>query len=200
MPAAVSSAACSSTGCCQLAHVIGAHLLKREWRDLSKELAGVDDVGDPRNGLLLYKPLEWAFHTSRLAFTRDAATGRFVAHLLDGNLAGVKLVDKAQELLKDRYLGTEDAAELGDMRLSDVDGLPLTLPPGVSPLRRCLCLHANLARQEAQRKEWLPPGGFEFDDFWSSEGDEMVLAWLQMQQARLDDAAERSSSSSSSGE
>jgi hypothetical protein len=37
--------------------VIAAHLLKREWDYLSRELADVEDVDDVRNGLLLYKPL-----------------------------------------------------------------------------------------------------------------------------------------------
>ena len=183
------------------AYVIGAHLLKREWGDMSKELADVDDVEDPRNGLLLYKPLEWAFDTSRLAFTWDGATSRFVAHLLDGHLANVKLVEKAKELLKDRYRRSEDAVELGEMCFSDVDGLPLVLPLGFTPYRRCLCLHANLARQEALRNEWLSPGSFEFEDFWSSDGDDKVLAWLKLQRVTLHEGAEEhSTSTSSSGE
>ena len=183
------------------AYVIGAHLLKREWGDMSKELADVDDVEDPRNGLLLYKPLEWAFDTSRLAFTWDEATSRFVAHLLDGHLANVKLVEKAKELLKDRYRRSEDADELGEMCFSDVDGLPLVLPVGFLPFRRCLCLHANLAREEALRNAWLSPGSFEFQDFWSSDGDDKVLAWLHLQQVTLQEVAEEhSNSTSSSGE
>ena len=39
--------------------VIASHLLKREWDYVSRELADVVDVEDVRNGLLLYKPLEW---------------------------------------------------------------------------------------------------------------------------------------------
>ena len=39
--------------------VIASHLLKREWDYVSRELADVEDVEDVRNGLLLYKPLEW---------------------------------------------------------------------------------------------------------------------------------------------
>ena len=39
--------------------VIALHLLKREWDYVSRELADVEDVEDVRNGLLLYKPLEW---------------------------------------------------------------------------------------------------------------------------------------------
>ena len=39
--------------------VIASHLLKREWDYVSRELADVEDVEDIRNGLLLYKPLEW---------------------------------------------------------------------------------------------------------------------------------------------
>jgi hypothetical protein len=44
--------------------VIGGHLFKRKWKDRS-HIIGIDDVDDTRNGLPLWKPVEWAFDTSR---------------------------------------------------------------------------------------------------------------------------------------
>lgn len=164
--------------------VIAAHLLKREWDDLSRQLADVDDVDDVRNGLLLYKPLEWAFDTSRLAFVWDGARGAFVAHVLDPNILDVRLVDKAKAVLKERHkTGDEDV--LRDRCFRDVHGTALVLPLGFSPWRRCLCLHAHLARDEALRRKWLTSDEeFRFDDFWSEDmsGVEKVRHWLSAQQ------------------
>ena len=165
------------------AHVTGAHLLKREWADFSAELADVTDIEDVRNGLLLYKPLEWAFDTSRLAFVWEPASGRFVAHLLDRSIAHQLLVTRAKELLKERFRENGgDALALAGRSFGDVHGTALMLPPGFSPLRRCLCFHAHLAREEALRKAWISSAAeFTFVDFWSNEGDEKVLAWLRVQ-------------------
>ena len=179
--------------------VIAAHLLKREWDYLSRELADVDDVDDVRNGLLLYKPIEWAFDTSRLVFVWDGGRGSFVAHVLDPNILDVQLVDKAQAELKERYK-TGDEAILGDRCFRDVQGSALVLPLAFSPWRRCLCFHAHLARDEALRRGWLKSGEeFEFDDFWSEgvSGVEKVRLWLSAQQQHpLFEEAEGSDSDS----
>ena len=164
--------------------VIAAHLLKREWDYLSRQLADVDDVDDARNGLLLYKPLEWAFDTSRLVFIWDGARGSFVAHVLDPNILAVRLVDKAQAELKERYK-TDDEAILGDRCFRDVHGVALVLPLAFSPWRRCLCFHAHAARDEALRRAWLTSvEDFQFEDFWSEgvNGMEKVRLWLSAQQ------------------
>ena len=172
--------------------VIAAHLLKREWDYLSRELADVDDVDDVRNGLLLYKPIEWAFDTSRLVFIWDGARNSFVAHILDPSILAVRLVEKAKAVLKERYK-TGDEAILGDRCFRDVHGSALVLPLAFSPWRRCLCFHAHLARDEALRQGWLKSGEeFQFDDFWSEgvSGVEKVRLWLSAQQQHplLEDA------------
>ena len=146
--------------------VVAAHLLKREWDYLSRQLADVDDVDDARNGLLLYKPLEWAYDTSRLAFTWDGERSSFVAHVLDPSILDVRLVDKAQTELKERYKTGAEQAILGDRCFRDVHGSALVLPHAFSPWRRCLCFHAHAARDEALRRSWLTSGDdFQFEDF-----------------------------------
>ena len=44
--------------------VVGAHLFKHKWKDRS-HVIGIEDIDDTRNGLPVWKPVEWAFDTSR---------------------------------------------------------------------------------------------------------------------------------------
>ena len=56
--------------------IIAAHLYKHCWYDLVKEDLGFDDIDDVKNGLLLWKPVEHAFDTSRLCFIYEKCTDR----------------------------------------------------------------------------------------------------------------------------
>lgn len=44
--------------------VIGTHLFKHQWKE-QVHLIRLADIDDTRNGLPLWKPIEWAFNTSR---------------------------------------------------------------------------------------------------------------------------------------
>ena len=76
--------------------VVAAHVFKHEWSTLAKACLDIDDVDDIRNGLLLYRPLEWAFDTGRLMFV--AESGAFVLRLLDPAIREVSLHAKAAQL------------------------------------------------------------------------------------------------------
>jgi hypothetical protein len=60
--------------------VIASHLYKSEWRDLAKAELGIEDIDDVGNGLLLWKPIEYAFDTSALCFVYDKGTDRCVCN------------------------------------------------------------------------------------------------------------------------
>jgi len=45
--------------------VIASHIFKRQWHKTAKTLQDFE-IHDPCNGLLLFKPFEWAFDTSRM--------------------------------------------------------------------------------------------------------------------------------------
>lgn len=125
-----------------------------------------------------YSPLlSRAFDTSRLAFVWDGLRDAFVAHVLDPEIMDVRLVDKAREKLGARFKAADEPA-LGDRRFRDVHLRALVLPFGFMPWRRCLCLHAHMARDQAARMGWLPP--FDFEDFWSegTSGAAKVQLWL----------------------
>jgi hypothetical protein len=167
-------------------NITGSHLLKREWAPYSMLLAGIDDVNNMRNGLLLYKPLEWAFDTSRLTFIWDAKRKKLVAHILDESIMDVALSSKAWELLKQRY--RRDQRLLQGRRFRDVHGVALKLPTGFMPWRRALCFQAHHARMEAERRMWKSPGEFTFEDFWSEDDayTPRVIAWLRDSEEQAD--------------
>lgn len=170
-------------------NVIAAHLAKRSWHGFVKPLLGFVDVDDVRNGLLLHKSIEWAFDTSRLAFVWDAAREALVAHVLDPSILPVLLSKKAEELLRSPPTGryTPDDAVLAGRTFGSVDGLALVARH--APFRRCLCMHAHLAREEAVHRGWLRSvKDFPFDDFWSEAGSahDKVLAWLRLPEAQME--------------
>ena len=163
--------------------VIGAHLFKHEWADLAKPLLDIDSIDDARNGLLLYKPLEWAFDTGRLAFVWDRVTQSFVAHVLDPDVRELSLHQKAAELLSS---DVSDVAQhhklLGHQTtFGSIHGTSLQLPDGFMPWRRCLCFHALVTRRAAVRAGWIADeSGFHFEEFWSEGSDcrARVESWL----------------------
>ena len=171
--------------------VIGAHLFKHEWADLAKKLLDIDSVNDVRNGLLLYKPLEWAFDTGRLMVV--AESGEFIVRLLDPAIREVSLhakaaqmVHKSEEEQKTLLLMLTRDHPLPEKRrtfgeLHDTRAR-LVLPSGFRPWRRCLCFHAHVVRQQALRFQWIATlDDAPFEDFWSEGSDAMerVRHWLE---------------------
>lgn len=76
--------------------VIGSHLFKWEWSEYVHVL-GFENIDDVKNGLPLWKPLEWAFDTSRLCFTFDKNSDKFIAKIMDPSILTKWLVDIGQE-------------------------------------------------------------------------------------------------------
>ena len=62
-----------------------------------KHLVGIEEINSSRNGLLLFRPIEWSFNNSRAIFVRDEL-GNWVYTLLDQGLRNVQLIDKFVEL------------------------------------------------------------------------------------------------------
>ena len=47
--------------------VIAAHLLPKRLGYICNELLSLTDINDARNGLLIFRPFEWAFDTGKLS-------------------------------------------------------------------------------------------------------------------------------------
>ena len=130
--------------------VIGFHLFKWEWSEYV-HLLGFDDIDDVKNGLPLWKPIEWAFDTSRLSFTFDKTLDKFIAKVMDSSILTKRLVDIGQE-----KMGTDwkwPPFPLKNLTFQDIDSRALEFDPG-RPLRaykRVLNLQARQARTYAIR-------------------------------------------------
>lgn len=115
--------------------------------------SSIEDIDDPENGLLLYKPVQWAF--DRAALCIEIKEGDFTFRLLDSRLRPIKLSDKADELRRlrksngDGEEGEEDddADANLSMTFGDLDGTEVSFPPGcpMRPSKRLLSLHAYAA-------------------------------------------------------
>jgi hypothetical protein len=85
--------------------VIASHIWKRAWHMVCRKYMEFD-VNDNRNGLLLFKPFEWAFDNSKICFIPDGlgpgGEGNFVMHILDGGIKEVGIVDKLEEIEANR--------------------------------------------------------------------------------------------------
>ena len=97
-------------------------------------------------------------------------------HVLDPDLLDVKLVDKASQLLKGKWPGTNNAI-LSGLTFRSVDKQPITFINEHRPLRRVLYFHARQARKMAIEEHWVKPD-WDFDKFGSEGKMENIEAWL----------------------
>jgi len=134
---------CFHPGC-----VITAHIFQYRWRRFLPILSSFADINDTSNGLLLYKPVEWAFDRAKLCIEiNNMDTMAF--HLLDQGIRDVKLTDQATTLRK----GAKHERELVGIEIDlqtkfgDLDGQKVQFPPDstMRPSRRLLALHAYAA-------------------------------------------------------
>jgi hypothetical protein len=95
--------------------VIAAHIWKRAWHMVCRKYMEFD-VNDSRNGLLLFKPFEWAFDNSKICFIPDefglGEAGNFVMHILDGGIREVGIVDKLEEIEAQRRIDRGQSYEV----------------------------------------------------------------------------------------
>ena len=159
------------------------------------------DIDDPRNGLLLYKPIEWAFDTSRLAIIYDPNIKGLCVRLLDRDklFLDTRLQDKAQSLLGREFqpLSAAVHGRAAEATFRDLEREQLKFVTGHRPYYRCLYFHACRVRAYGRLEGWAGAAELEFDDFASEE--------LMMQQDRLSrllnfESGTRSSPSSDSSE
>mmetsp|Transcript_20318 Transcript_20318/g.51455 ORF Transcript_20318/g.51455 Transcript_20318/m.51455 type:complete len:351 (-) Transcript_20318:575-1627(-) len=158
---------------CMLSHkylpkklVIGAHLWKRQWARLLT-IPGITDINDVRNGLLLSKPIEWAFDTSRLSFIQTGGFGPFQAIIIDPSIKDVPLVEKLEQLITVQVAPEELAVvkeawtradgsriTFGDLEASSLksDG-----PQPPNPFSRVLYFQYKRSLQKAQAEGWMAP-------------------------------------------
>ena len=157
--------------------VISLHLFKWEWSEYV-HLLGFEDINDVKNGLPLWKPLEWAFDTSRLCFTFDKTSDKFIAKVMDPSILTEKLVDSGWEKMGTDWKRPPYA--LQNLTFQDFDNSALEFDPG-RPLplyKRVLNFQARQARTYAIRRRWQP-ASWDFEDYLTEGMDlsEKLKIW-----------------------
>lgn len=162
--------------------VIGAHLFKWHWHERMHVL-GLSDINDMGNGLPLWKPIEWAYDTSRLCFVYDKSRDELVAHVLDNSILGIQLVQKGRELMGPAWRAP-GPYRLRALTYQDVHMHPLVFAPGSlqRPIKRILNFHARQARKYAILHGWnlhWPDPLWNFEDFLTEglEVSEKLRHW-----------------------
>ncbi|TDH64713.1 hypothetical protein CCR75_009760 [Bremia lactucae] len=72
--------------------VTAPHLFRRSNEDVADEFLKISDIDDVKNGIVLFKPLKYAFDHFHISFVRDN-TGDFCLKLFDPNIRNTRLTD-----------------------------------------------------------------------------------------------------------
>jgi hypothetical protein len=162
--------------------VIGAHLFKSMWANDCKERLGFDDINSPRNGMLWFKPLEYAFDNSHICYHFEVQTETFHMKILDPRLRGMtfreyinaenemdsnlllrtrdkwlmelsKKPNKAQDIEKN-MAAVDNLLSLLDVRIDSFEGKTFMVAEEKC-YSRCLSFQASMARLLAIENGWI---------------------------------------------
>lgn len=178
-----------ATGQC-LPHsvVVASYIFQHQWQNRLSDFTTLEDINDVRNGLLLYKPVQWAFNRAKLCIEVDA-DGKMTFRLFDQDLRDVELADKACELQNAARHGSQrlEAEKTLYVTFGDLDGRQVHFPEGVEmrPSKQLLGVHAVAAQLTAQHKsprERITNVAFNTSDDETTEQalrNLMVLRWRE---------------------
>jgi hypothetical protein len=123
--------------------VIASHIFQHRWEKYLPSFSNFAHINDTRNGLLLYKPVEWAFDRAKLCV--EIRSGRLMFRLLDQSLKDVKLTDMAIKLRQPRQAALQQAEAAIQLTYGDLDERELVFPSSseMRPSKRLLLLHAH---------------------------------------------------------
>ncbi|KAG2447328.1 hypothetical protein HYH02_007657 [Chlamydomonas schloesseri] len=163
--------------------VTGSHLFKYCWKPYLRTPLGLSDINDPRNGLLLFKPLKHAFDDSRICFSMVEEVGgpKFRLELLDPSLKDVKLWDYAEDNHPCKGYGKHQICTYAaEATFGELQGKALVFEDANRPCKRCLQFQAKQALRRAKEEEWrpadwAPPPGLSYN---SEEAQERMDTWL----------------------
>lgn len=136
-----------------------------------------DDIDDPRNGMLMFKPFEHAFDRSEICFLKRA-DGFFYMEILKPGLSDKTLAEYSRENNFSSF-SVIDSTDISSSKFEDFTTTPLHFGGiGLTPFNRCLNFQARQARLHAIKKGWKKMS-WDFPDFWSEDHNfENVKFWL----------------------
>ena len=145
-------------------YVTCSHIFQKQWGHL-RNLIQLADINDPRNTLLLSKPIELLFDRGQIIFLWNSAQNEFQMKILDPSQHSVLL----SSLFTSAFPGNVVPDGVPNVTLGSLEDFPLNVGPN-SPFKRCLAFHASLAKYQAVKvKMWINAEEFTQvpEDAWS---------------------------------
>lgn len=173
--------------------ITAARLLARKDRAKS-HIFGINDIQDPRNGLLWNRAIEEAFTLFQIVFSWSNDLNSFHIHILDKNLVTQKLsqmkLRKPLNRSLDSFMDADTKTQFDNMVFGDLEGRLMTFNNLNRPFKRVLCVHAKVGIYKARLDGSLPPSldleKYNFD-YWTDSADAKLLStFLKDSQAWID--------------
>ncbi|KAI9351341.1 hypothetical protein BDR26DRAFT_890992 [Obelidium mucronatum] len=150
------------------------HIFQKHWFK-ERRLLNLSEINEPRNLMLLFRPIEIAFDESRIIFLWDSTSKSFKRKILDPGLRfdsktmlPPTILDLAMRAFPKDYTPSTPVNSKFKKSLVDLEGDSLKFASSI-PFKRCLAFHATRARYEAIHvHKWLQKEDFDIpEDAWS---------------------------------
>ena len=188
--------------------VIAGHLFKFCWADSCEARLDFIDIDNPRNGLLMFKPFEYAFDNSHICFQYDSDTELFKLKILYPKLKKMTIREyikseneiNESSLLKSRNdwiaalskdpevdmacatIAVDNLLEILNKPFSDFEGNHVLsgLDSQTKCFGRCLSFQASMAQHLALSKGWISAGEVSSPMFsdLGQKKKDQILAWI----------------------
>jgi hypothetical protein len=154
--------------------VNAVHLFRRSNEYLAFPMMQINDIDDPKNGMLMFKPLKYAFDKFQISFIAEEDGNSFQLKLFDISIQNTRLIDFITDS-DERQVVVDTVSIVKPKKrfkynlqttFGEIDGKRITFYSPNRPYNRCLNLHARLAYMIALKKGSIDPS-YQFKDFWA---------------------------------
>jgi hypothetical protein len=154
--------------------VAAVHLFRQSNEYLAMPLMQIQDIDHPKNGMLMFKPLKYAFDHFQISFIAEKYGTSFQLKLFDLSIRNTPLIDFIKDSNQRQVLMNAISVTIPKKRCNfdlqttfgDIDGKSVVFSSLNRPLNRCLNLQARLAYMIVLKKKPMD-ASYEFEDFWA---------------------------------
>jgi HNH endonuclease len=167
--------------------VIASHIFPIEEADFSETLLNFSDIDDMKNGLMLFKPLEYSFNHFNISFipSKDGTfclkvfNKTFIDRYLVEDLTNKQWADLShgRPRTDDTWMHSSTPVYAPnatfDIRTTygSLEGRSFVFLNNSRPYKRCLTLQARLARERAVKWDLIDDKTYDFEEVWTDEED-----------------------------
>ncbi|OAJ39575.1 hypothetical protein BDEG_23408 [Batrachochytrium dendrobatidis JEL423] len=133
--------------------VIAGHLFKSCWAASCQDHLDFEDIDNPRNGLLMFKPFEFAFDNSHICFLYDSKTDQFKLKILNPLLKPMTIkeyIKSEKEINENSLLKSRDAwiSELNQQQAIDMDAAITAVDNLMASMSQIFALNKGWIKKE----------------------------------------------------